>query len=104
VLSGIGHGNSFPSLSNATGRLAIVGSSTVERTGKGCCPATNGTIKDAAMNIPASLVGFFMLGTHIIRSRLFGLVKNITRKRRPMQVPILMIGSLSRTYADPVSP
>jgi hypothetical protein len=104
VLSGIGHGSSFPSLSNATGRPQSLTRLPLRGLEKACCPATNGTIKDAAMNIPASLVGFFMLGTHIIRSRLFGLVKNITRKRRPMQVPILMIGSLSRTYADPVSP
>ena len=66
MLSGIGHGSSFPSLSRATGRPAIVDASTVERTGKGgCCPATNGTLKDAAMNTlanSAKLLHAFIVG------------------------------------------
>jgi hypothetical protein len=37
--------------------------STVEMTGKGCCPATSGTLKKIAMNTLANPVDFFMLSS-----------------------------------------
>ena len=58
MLSGIGQGSSFPSLSNATGRPAMDGSFTVEMTGKDCCPATNGALKRTAINTLANPVDF----------------------------------------------
>ena len=63
MLSGIGQGRSFPSLSNATGRPAIVDSSTVEMTVNGCCPATKGALKDAEMSNLANPVDFFIVST-----------------------------------------
>ena len=63
MLSGIGHGSSFPWPSNATGRPAIVGSSTVEMTVKGFCSATNSAQKKIVRNTLANASGFFILGS-----------------------------------------
>jgi hypothetical protein len=61
VLSGIGHGSSFPSLSNAMGRPAIVGSSTVEMTGKDFCSASSRAQAKTVKNAFANAAGFFIL-------------------------------------------
>lgn len=66
MLSGIGHGSSFPSLSNAIGRPAMDDSSTVEMTGKDCCPATSGELRKIA--ISASPAGLFNARRHLVRS------------------------------------
>jgi len=60
MLSGIGHGSSFSSLSNATGRPAIDDSSTVEMTGKDCCPASSGELRKTAMSTLANPARFFI--------------------------------------------
>ena len=61
MLSGIGHGSSFPSLSNATGRPAMDDSLTVETAGKDCCPATTAELRKIAMSTLASPAGFFIV-------------------------------------------
>ena len=81
MLSGIGHGNSFPSLSKATGRPAIVDASTVEITGKGCCPAINGTLKNAAMKIFANAATGFILSTHAAYRSLTAFARRLEAER-----------------------
>ena len=56
MLSGIGHGNSFPWLSSATGRPAMEGSFTVDTTGNGCCPEATAALKTKATNTLANSV------------------------------------------------
>ena len=53
MLSGIGHGNSFPLLSRATGRPAMLDASTVETTGEACCPTSGSSLRSTTINAAA---------------------------------------------------
>jgi hypothetical protein len=53
VSSGIGHGSSFPLLSSATGRPAMLDASTVETTGNACCPTSGTSLRSTTINATA---------------------------------------------------